>query len=153
MTAADLPITDCGKTLSSGADLGVIVEIRPDNFSGNTQCNKNQFSAGASSTVTLSPSPKYFNIVIYIEPYPSWPSICTTQPLGTQVVSFANGACYNISGTTYGPADNMTLGTTTSACTTAVGQVVAWSLGITGTGTLTANFTPNQQPYMKGLTQ
>ena len=152
MTTADLPVTACGTTLTSGADLGVIVEVRPDNVSGSTQCNKNTFSAGTSSTVTLSPSPKYFNISIYIETMASWQSICTTQPLGTNVLSFSNGACYNISGTTYGPADNMVMGGTTG-CTTAVGQVVAWSLTISGTGTVTANFTPNQQPYMKGLTQ
>ena len=152
MTTSDLPVTACGRTLSSGADLGVLLEIRPDNFSGNTQCNKNTFTAGTTSTVTLTSSPKYFNITIYIETYPSWQSVCTTQPLGTNVVSFSNGACYNISGATYGPADNMVMGTTTG-CTTAVGQVIAWSLSISGTGTLAANFTPNQLPYIKGLTQ
>jgi hypothetical protein len=153
MTAADLPVTACGTTLNPGADLGAIVEVRPANFSGQTTCNKNQFSAGASSTVTLSPSPKYFNIAIYIETYPSWQSICTTAPLGTQVVALSNGACYNISGATYAPADNITMGTSTTACSTALGQVIAWSLSVTGTGTLTVNFSPNQQPYMKGLTQ
>jgi hypothetical protein len=101
----------------------------------------------------LSPSPKYFNIAIFIEAYPSWPSICTTAPLGTNVVSFSNGACYNIGGATYAPADNITMGTSTTACSTALGQVIAWSLSVTGTGTLTVNFSPNQQPYMKGLTQ
>lgn len=152
MTSADLPVTACGTTLTSGADLGVILEIRPDNFSGQTTCNKNQFSAGASSTVTLTPSPKYFNTTIYIETYPSWQSVCTTAPLGTNVVSFSSGACYTISGATYGPADNMVMGTT-SSCTSAVGQVIAWSLSVGGTGTLTANFTPSQNPYIKGLTQ
>jgi Flp pilus assembly protein TadG len=152
MTAADLPVTACGNTLTSGADLGVILEIRPDNFSGNTQCNKNTFTAGTTSTVTLTPSPKYFNITIYIETYPSWQSVCTTLPLGTNVVSFSSGACYTISGATYGPADNMVMGTTTG-CTTAVGQVIAWSLSIGGTGTLNVTFSPNQQPYIKGLTQ
>lgn len=151
MTPADLPVTACGTTLNPGADLGVIIEVRPDNTSGSTQCNKNTFSAGSSSTVTLSSSPKYFNISLYIETFPSWQSICTTQPLGTNVVSLSNGACYSISGATYGPADNMVLGT--SGCTAAVSQVVAWTLSISGSGTLNATFSPNQLPYIKGLTQ
>jgi hypothetical protein len=151
MTSADLPITACGRTLNPGADLGVIVEVRPDNTGGSTLCNKNTFSAGSSSTVTLTSSPKYFNVSLYIETYPSWQSICTSQPLGTNVVSLSSGACYNIGGTTYGPADNMVLGV--SACSTTVGQVIAWTLTLNGSGTLNANFTPTQLPYMKGLTQ
>src|ERR1700694_3540978 len=139
MTAADLPITACGRTLNPGADLGVIVEVRPDNTSGSTLCNKNTFSAGSSSTVTLAASPKYFNISLFIETFPSWQSICTTQPLGTNVVSFSNGACYN-----------MVMGA--SACST-VSQVLAWTLIVSGSGTLNANFTPTQLPYIKGLTQ
>ena len=150
MTAADLPITACGRTLNPGADLGVIVEVRPDNTSGSTLCNKNTFSAGSSSTVTLAASPKYFNISLFIETFPNWQSICTTQPLGTNVVSFSSGACYNIGGATYGPADNMVMGA--SACST-VSQVLAWTLIVSGSGTLNANFTPSQLPYIKGLTQ
>ena len=151
MTAADLPVTACGRTLNPGADLGVIVEVRPDNTGGSTLCNKNTFSAGSASTVTLSSSPNYFNISLFIETYPSWQSICTSQPLGTNVVSFSNGACYTIGGATYGPADNMIFGT--SACGPTVGQVLAWTMTIGGSGTLTSKFTPNQLPYMKGLTQ
>src|SRR6202171_2530019 len=147
MTAGDLPVTACGRTLNPGADLGVIVEIRPDNTGGSTLCNKNTFSAGSSSTVTLTSSPKYFNVSLYIETYPSWQSICTTQPLGTNVVSFSNGACYNIGGATYGPADNMIFGT--SACGPTVGQGLALTMTIRGSGTLTSKFTPNQLPYMK----
>jgi hypothetical protein len=151
MTSADLPVTACGRTLNPGADLGVIVEVRPDNTGGSTLCNRNTFTAGSASTVTLNSSPSYFNISLYIENYPSWQSVCTSQPLGTNVVSFSNGACYTIGGATYGPADNMTFGV--SACGTTVGQVLAWTITISGTGTLTAKFTPNQLPYMKGLTQ
>ena len=151
LTSAELPISGCGQTVTSGADLGVIIEVRPDNVSGNTQCNKNQFAAGGSSTVTLTPSVKYFNVSLYIEPYPSWQSICTYQVLGTNVVQFLTGACYNIGGVLYGPADNMVM--TGSACGTTVGQVIAWTLTVTGSGTLNVSFTPNQLPYMKGLTQ
>jgi hypothetical protein len=151
MISTDLPITSCGRTLNPGADLGVIVEVRPDNTSGSTLCNKNTFSAGSASTVTLSSSLKYFNISLFIENFPSWQTVCTSQPMGTNVVSLSSGACYNISGAIYAPADNMVLGA--SACSTAVGQVVAWTLTVNGSGTLSASFTPNQLPYMKGLTQ
>jgi hypothetical protein len=40
-----------------------------------------------------------------------------------------------------------------NACGTTVGQVIAWYLTVNGSGTLIANFTPSNVPYMKGLTQ
>jgi len=151
LTSADLPISGCGQTLTSGADLGVIIEVRPDNLSGDTHCNKNQFAAGGSSTVTLTPSVKYFNISVYIETYPSWQSTCMYQVLGTNVVQFSTGACYNIGGVLYGPADNMVL--TGTACGTTVNQVIAWSLTLNGSSTLNVTFNTNRLPYIKGLTQ
>jgi hypothetical protein len=42
---------------------------------------------------------------------------------------------------------------TTSACGTTVGQVIAWTLTVNGSGTLNVTFNPSQLPYMKGLTQ
>ena len=152
LTAADLPISGCGQTLTPGADLGVIIELRPDNTGGSTQCNRNPFAAGSSSTVTLAPSVKYFNVNLYIETMPGWQGICTTAPLGTNVVQFATGACYDIGGTTYGPADNMVM-VTTSTCGTTVGQVIAWTLTLAGSGTLNATFSASHLPYIKGLTQ
>src|SRR5205807_1014253 len=108
LTNADLPISGCGQTLTSGADLGAIVEIKPDNFGGSTRCDKNPFTVGSSATFTLTPSLNYFNINVYIETYSAaWQTVCTTQPLGTNVLQFSSGACYNISGAIYGPADNM----------------------------------------------
>ncbi len=152
LTSSDLPISGCGQTLTSGADLGVIIEVRPGNISGSTQCNQNPFSAGTSSTVTLTPSLKYFNVSLYVETLSGWQSTCTYGVSGTNVVQFSAGACYNISGVIYGPADNMIMGTS-SACGTTVGQVIAWTLALNGNGTLNAKFNPSQQPYMKGLTQ
>src|SRR6202022_1775138 len=98
-----------------------------------TLCDKNPFTAGSGSTVTLTSSPKYFNLSLYIETLPSWQSICTRQPLGTNVVTFSTGACYNISGTVYAPADNIVLGS--GACSTVVGPIVAWTLVSNGSGT------------------
>ena len=151
LTAADLPISGCGQTLNPGADLGVIIEVRPDNTSGSTQCNKNQFVVGSSATVTLTPSLKYFNINLYVETMSGWQSTCTSAPLGTNVVRFSNGACYSISGALFAPADNMQLAG--NSCGTSVGQVIAWTLTVNGSGTLNASLTPSSVPYMKGLTQ
>jgi hypothetical protein len=151
LASADLPISGCGQTVTPGADLGVIIEVRPDNTGGSTLCNKNLFAAGSSSTVTLVPSLKYFNVNIYVETMPGWQGICTSAPLGTNVVQFSDGSCYNISGALYGPADNMVLAG--NACGTSVGQVIAWTLTVNGSGTLTTSLTPSNVPYMKGLTQ
>jgi len=155
LTPTDLPISGCGQTLTSGADLGVIIEVRPDNLSGSTLCNKNPFTVSSGATVTLTPSLNYFNINLYIEPMGStstWQSVCTTPPLGSNVVSFSAGACYSISGAIYAPADNLVMGTS-STCATTVGQVIAWTLTVNGNGTLNVNFSANRLPYMKGLTQ
>jgi hypothetical protein len=132
-------------------DPGVIIEITPANMSGTTTCNKHIFSAAATSTITLTPSPKYFNISLYIETMPGWQTTCTSAPLGTNVVRFAGGACYSIGGAIYGPADNMVL--TGSGCGTGVGQVVAWTLLINGNGNVNETFDPTKLPYMKGLVQ
>jgi hypothetical protein len=133
------------------SDPGVILEITPANMSGTTTCNKHIFSATATSTITLTPSPKYFNISLYIETIPGWQTTCTTAPLGTNVVRFAGGACYSIGGAIYGPADNMVL--TGSGCGTGVGQIVAWTLLINGNGNVIETFDPTKLPYMKGLIQ
>ena len=132
-------------------DPGVILEVRPDNMSGSTICNKHIFAAAANSTMTLAASPKYFNINIYIEVMPGWQTTCTNAPLGTNVVRFAGGSCYSIAGIVYGPADNMVM--TGSGCGTGVGQVVAWTLTVNGNGTLNETYNPNLLPYMKGLVQ
>ena len=152
LNSSDIGQNVCGSTLSAvPADPGVIIEVRPDNMSGSTLCNKHIFSASATSTITLTPSPKYFNISLYIETMPNWQTVCTSQPLGTNVLRFAGGACYSIGGAIYGPADNMVL--TGSGCGTGVGQVVAWTLLINGNGNVNETFDPSRVPYMKGLTQ
>lgn len=153
LVSTDLPVSCPGfPTLNTwGFDPGVILEVTPANVSGTTTCNKHIFAATATSTITLTPSPKYFNISLYIETIPGWQTTCTTQPLGTNVVRFAGGACYSIGGAIYGPADNMVL--TGSGCGTGVGQVVAWTLLINGNGNVNETFDPTKVPYMKGLTQ
>jgi hypothetical protein len=145
-------LTACGQTWTSlPSDTGVIIEVRPDNVAGTTTCNKHIFSAAANSNITLTPSPKYFNISLYIETMPNWQTACSSAPLGTNVVRFSGGACYSIAGAIYGPADNMVL--TGSGCGTGVGQVVAWTLTVNGNGDVAETFDPSKLPYMKGLIQ
>jgi hypothetical protein len=154
LQSSDLPVSCAGlPTLNTWGtfDPGAIIEVRPDNMSGSTLCNKHIFAAEANSNITLTPSPKYFNISLYIETMPNWQTVCTSQPLGTNVVRFSGNACYSIGGAVYGPADNMVL--TGSGCGTGVGQIVAWTLLINGNGTVNETFNPASLPYMKGLTQ
>jgi Flp pilus assembly protein TadG len=151
LTNAELPITQCGTTVAVGADLGVIIEVTPANVSGTTTCNKHIFSAAATSVIDLTPSPKYFNISIYIEPMPNWQTVCSNAPLGTNVLKFSGGSCYSIRGAVYGPADNMTM--TGSACGSGVGQIVAWTLTINGNGNVNETYDPSKLPYIKGLIQ
>jgi Flp pilus assembly protein TadG len=154
VTAADLPLSCAGfPTLTTWGtfDPGVIIEVTPANAAGNTQCNKHIFSAAATSIIDIWPSPKYFNISIYIEAMPSWQTTCTSQPLGTNVIKFSGGSCYSIRGAIYGPADNMVL--TGSACGSGVGQIVAWTLTVNGNGNVNETFDGSKLPYMKGLTQ
>ena len=149
LTASDLPITACSQTVNAGADLGAILEIRPD--PGTIDCDLHKLSAASASTITLTPSPKYFNVSVFIEPLPSWQTVCTAAQLGSNVVRLSPDACYSISGAIYGPADNMVIGG--SGCGTGVGQIVAWTLQINGTGTVNVTFDPTHLPYIKGLTQ
>ena len=149
LTATDLPITACSQTVAGGADLGAIVEIQPD--PGTTDCDLHKLSAVSGSTITLTPSPKYFEISVYVEPLPSWQTVCSRNQLGSNVVRLASGACYSMSGAIFGPADNMQLGG--SGCGTGVGQIVAWTLLINGNGNVNETFDPTKLPYMKGLTQ
>jgi len=149
LTPSDLPITTCGQTISAGADLGVILEIQPD--PGTNDCDRHVLSAASASTIALTASTKYFNISVYVEPLPSWQTVCSRAQLGSNVVRFSSGACYSINGAIYGPADNMVMGG--SGCGAGVGQVVAWTLKIDGSGTVNVAFDPTHLPYLKGLTQ
>jgi hypothetical protein len=149
LASSDLPLTACGRTVVAGADLGTILEIQPD--PGTTDCDNHKLSAASGSTVTLAPTPRYFDISVYVEPLPYWQTVCSRNQLGSNVVRISSGACYSISGEIFGPADNMAIGG--SGCGTGLGQIVAWSLQVNGSGTVNVTFDPSKVPYMKGLTQ
>jgi hypothetical protein len=159
MNASDFPppagysiVGGCSLPNSLPSDTGVIVEITPANASGSTVCNKHQFtSVGGSSSITLTPSPKYYNISVYIETMPNWQTTCTQTPLGTNVVSLTGGGYYNIGGAIYGPADNMKING--GAAGSGVGQIIAWTLTLGGNGAMSEIYNPAYLPYLRGLTQ
>jgi len=158
LNGSDFPIPPgsvvggCTAPTSLPSDTGVIVEITPGNSSGSILCNRHQFtSSGGSSNISLTQSPKYFNINLYVEAMPNWQTICTHVPLGTNVVSITGGGYYNIGGIIYGPADNMKING--GAAGSGVGQIIAWTLTLGGNGAMNEVFNPAYLPYMKGLTQ
>jgi len=151
---SDLPVTCGGVTISTAGsyDPGVIIEVEPANTSGATNCAKHLFTTvGGTSNVSLVPSPKYFNINLYVDEMPSWQTICTANASGTNVVKITGGGSYNIKGILYGPADNMQI--SGGGAGSGVGQIVAWTLGLNGGGAINELYNPNQLPYMKGLIQ
>ncbi len=144
--------TNCNQGVASmPADPGVIIEITPANTSGQTTCSQHQFSVAASATVILQPSPKYYNISLYIEAMPGWQTTCTAVPTGTNVVAILGNSNYSIYGSIYGPADNMQIGGGGSGW--GVGQIVAWTMKINGVGAVNETFDPTKIPVIKGLTQ
>jgi len=147
---------NCSMTLPYTApqDSGAIIEITPANSSGQTNCSQHQFSVSAGATLTLQPSPRYYNISVYIETMPNWQTICTAPPTGTNVVAIFGNSTYSIYGAIYGPADNMQIGGSGGGW--GVGQIVAWTLKINGGGsgpTVTETYDPTKIPVLKGLTQ
>lgn len=144
-----LASTNCGQgVVAMPADPGAIIEVTPDNVSGQTTCSKNPFSVAAGATVALRASPKYYNISLYIEKMASWQTVCTSPPTGTNVVAIGN-ANVSIYGAIYGPADNIQIGGGGTGW--GIGQAVAWTMTITGT--ITETFDPTKIPIIKGLTQ
>jgi len=149
------PVTNpcgAGTTLTSWGsfDQGAILEIQPANSSGSTNCSRNLLSTASGSTLNLSASAKYFNVSIYVEELPTWQSVCSTSPLGSNVVRITGGGTYNIQGTIYGPADNMQINS--GGSTSSLNQVIAWTLTLGGGSAINENFVPNHVPYLKGLT-
>jgi hypothetical protein len=144
---------NCPLTLpyTAPTDTGAIIEITPANTSGFTTCSQHQFSVTAAATVTLQPSPKYYNISIYVETMPNWQTTCTAAPWGTNVVAILGNSNYSIYGSIYGPADNMQIGGAGGGW--GVGQIVAWTMKVNGTGNVTETFDPTKIPVIKGLIQ
>lgn len=132
-------------------DLGAILEIVPTD-DGTYSCSRSVFQTiGASSSVTLRPSPRFSNISLYIEQIPNWQAICTAGVHGTNVVRITGGGSYTITGVIYAPADNIQIAGAGPG--SGVGQVIAWTAAVTGSGNVTETYDPAGLPYLKGLIQ
>ncbi len=150
------PITNpcgVGTTLTSWGsfDPGAIIELVPGVGGGPPDCDRYQFTTAAGSTVALAASPRYFNISLYVETLPSWHATCSANQDGSNVVRLTGGGSYNIKGTIYGPADNMQIASGSAG--SGLGQVIAWTLVLSGSGAVNELYSPSQVPYIKGLTQ
>lgn len=133
-------------TTTAPADLGLIIEIKPPD------CTTSGFNvSGGSTTITLHPSPKYYNIAFYIETNGAYPGFgCSTStPAGTHTVNISGQANLNIYGAFYGPGDNMFFCGNGSGY--GVGQIVAWTAQICGNGTVDEHYNPAYLPYFRGL--
>ena len=140
--------TPCGPQ----SDDGVILEFKPQAFEGGSGAG-NQLKVSGFGILNITGSPVYDHVVIFVErntsetPTTEFPG---TTGGGSQVVTFGSGAQYNIKGTVYGYADNMTFaGGNVQA--NGVGQILAWTVKLTGGGTLNQTYDPSQLPSKYGL--
>jgi hypothetical protein len=132
-------------------DLGATIEIVPAD-DGTFTCSKHVFQTiGSSSTLTLTPSPRFNNISIYVETIANWQTICNIGVYGTNVVEITGGGSYNINGAIYAPADNVQVAGGLAG--SRVGQIIAWTLAVTGTTNVNEVYDPTARPYLKGLIQ
>jgi hypothetical protein len=141
--------TNCASSPSGPpSDPGVIIEIAPG-----SACSTQLFgTSGSAGNIYLKPSPSYLNINIYVEMATSpWQTTCSSGPEGTHAVSFSGGSAYSIYGVLYGPGDNMSLGGNPAGW--GVGQLICWTLVITGNGVAHENYNPAYLPYFRGLIQ
>ena len=135
------------------ADPGVIIEMQPQGASGSS----NLLSVSGGS-FDITASKKYDHIAIYVEnsktgeqnPGPLPTTEFNTTGGGSNVVTFAAGAVYNILGSVYGYSDNMSFegGSVTA---NGVGQILAWTVKLTGGGTINQIYDPNNLPSEYGL--
>ena len=138
-----------GVNLSTApADLGLIIELHPPD------CTTNGFQVSGQSNLNFKPSAKYNNISFYIEVNaPGYPGFgCSTSiPAGTHEVNITGQANLNIYGAFYGPGDNMFF--CGNGAGYGVGQIIAWTMGVCGNGTVDEHYNPAYLPYFRGLIQ
>ena len=70
---------------------------------------------------------------------------------GSNVVKITGGGFYSVPGMIMGPADNMQIAG--GGAGAGVGQIVAWTLALSGGSATNDTFNAAQLPYLKGLTQ
>jgi hypothetical protein len=135
-----------------------------------TWADDNQFSIWAGSAVYLSSSPRYHNIVVYIDPahnigttlnYTTAAALatagCATSAcanhigLGSMVVNVGGGGSISIKGAIVAPTDNVNLGGGTSG--SGYGQVISYRLSTQGNGTVAESYNPLALAYSPVIVQ
>jgi|SRR5437868_2496537 len=130
----------------------------------------NQFSIWANSTVYLSSSPRYHNIVVYVDytheigtslNYTTAAALsaagCATSAcalhigLGSMVVNVGGGGSISIKGAIVAPDDNVNLGGGTSG--SGYGQVLSYKLATQGNGTVAESYNPLALAYTPVIVQ
>lgn len=172
------------------ADFGVLLVFYPDGAdvtatctnqnpaaSGQYYCTKNsswgdvnQLSIWAGSTVYMSSSPRYHNIVVYVDNthaqgtslnYTASASLssagCATSAcadqigLGSNVVVVGGGGSISINGAIVAPDDNLSLGGGTSG--SGYGQIISYTLSTQGSSPLNESYNPLALAYSPVIVQ
>jgi Flp pilus assembly protein TadG len=146
-------------------------------LSGNFYCtgtgfwgNVNQLSIWAGSTIYTTSSPRYHNIVVYVDPanangtvlnYTSSVSLTTAGcaatacanhiGLGSNVITVGGGGIISIAGAIVAPDDNLSLGGGTSG--SGYGQIIAYTLSTQGSSPLTESYNPLALAYSPVIVQ
>jgi Flp pilus assembly protein TadG len=135
-----------------------------------TWADDNQFSIWAGSTVYLSSSPRYHNIVVYVDythqigttmNYTTAAALATGgcassacalhMGLGSMVVNVGGGGSISIKGAIVAPDDNVNLGGGTSG--SGYGQVISYKLSTQGNGTVAESYNPLALAYSPVIVQ
>jgi hypothetical protein len=172
------------------ADFGVLLVFYPDGSdvtatctnqnpasSGQYYCTKssswgdiNQMSIWAGSTIYLSSSPRFHNIVVYVDNthaqgtslnYTSSTSLssasCATSTcanqigLGSNVVVVGGGGSISINGAIVAPDDNLSLGGGTTG--SGYGQIISYTLSTQGSSPLNESYNPLALAYSPVIVQ
>jgi Flp pilus assembly protein TadG len=146
-------------------------------LSGNNYCTAsgkwgdvNQLSIWSGSTIYTTSSPRYHNIVVYVDfqntngttlNYTTSASLttagCSTTAcanhigLGSNVVSVGGGGIISISGAIVAPDDNLSLGGGTSG--SGYGQIIAYTMSTQGSSPLTESYNPLALAYSPVIVQ
>ena len=135
-----------------------------------TWATDNQLSIWAGSTIYTSSSPRYHNIVVYVDfthefgttmNYTTAASLsaagCATTAcadhigLGSMVVNVGGGGSISISGAIVAPDDNLSLGGGTSG--SGYGQIISYTLSTQGSSPLVESYNPLALAYSPVIVQ
>jgi Flp pilus assembly protein TadG len=161
----------------AGTDTTAVCTNQNPLLSGNNYCTAagkwgdvNQMSIWAGSTIYTTSSPRYHNIVVYVDfqkangttlNYTTSVSltaagcastVCANHiGLGSNVITVGGGGVISISGAIVAPDDNVSLGGGTSG--SGYGQIIAYTLSTQGSSPLTESYNPLALAYSPVIVQ